>query len=53
MEQIKNNLSICKVIESNLNKLNISISLSKKKAYSLLHSKKLINNLIEVYQGMY
>ena len=34
--------------QNNLTKENISIFLSKKKGYSVLHSKKIINNLLEI-----
>ena len=36
------------MIKKNLNKIDISTNLSKEKGYSLLYSKKVINNLIEV-----
>jgi len=36
------------VIKKNLNKIDISSNLSKEKGYSLLYSKKVINNLITV-----
>ncbi len=36
------------MIKKNLNKIDISSNLSKEKGYSLLYSKKVINNLIEV-----
>ena len=34
--------------QNNLTKEDICISLSKKKGYSVLYSKKIINNLIEI-----
>ena len=36
------------MIKKNLNKIDISTNLSKEKGYSLLYSKKVINNLIAV-----
>ena len=36
------------MIKKNLNKIDISSNLSKEKGYSLLYSKKVINNLIAV-----
>ena len=36
------------MIKKNLNKIDISTNLSKEKGYSLLYSKKVINNLITV-----
>jgi integration host factor subunit alpha len=37
------------VIQNNLTKKDISINLSKKKGFSVLHSKKIIDNLIIVF----
>ena len=37
------------MIQNNLTKKDISINLSKKKGFSVLHSKKIIDNLIIVF----